>query len=689
MLKRLAALMLCVVGAAHADLVKFHNGQEQRLPHIRYENEALVGPKGKRVPRDQIKEIAFDVRVSQEAKPQAAQVPKGVQRLLEFARQQQAKYPDAAGILLEDDGTYVLRKDGSNSYRYHFQGLVLKEDKKQAWSQRALYLDERRERVQLLWARTVQPDGSVVELDPAQAKIVDPAGRTGHFGRGKRFSFSLPQVKVGSIVEYCFEMVEFDPFDPKMFFPGFYFQGEEPVAHSKMTVVVPRGQELHYQTKHMPPGKDEPVISRAADTVSYVWEVSDMAPVIPELRMPPLGSVTAQVHCSPFKTWDYLFDWMERFQKRRMELTPEIKQTVAEVTKGAKDQEEKVARLYHFVQQHIRYVSIKGSIGSGWSGHPAGSTLKNRYGDCVDKAILFGTMLKAVGVESEPVIVLTNDSGKDDRKLPTMRGNHAISHVVLNGRSFYLDTTSTVHRYPAFRADDHGIKAINALRREIGDIAVPPPGMNARHYTVTMTVSPAGEVETAYCSRYVGDYESRVRAYYMYTPERNHHRALSNMVSGISPKARLRRYKLDNVHDIAKPFGIRLWYSLGNYVVEAGDLRIMAVPGIETQFSEAAQPQRRYPIEYSTSLETERRVLLRVPRTYRVRHLPPAIDLETPYAGYHAKYEREGPTEIVFTSTFRRYKRVVPVEDYARYRAFLQEMSRYTKSQMFFQVADK
>jgi len=46
MLKQLAALMLCVVGAAHADLVKFHDGQEQRLPQVRYENEALVGPKG-------------------------------------------------------------------------------------------------------------------------------------------------------------------------------------------------------------------------------------------------------------------------------------------------------------------------------------------------------------------------------------------------------------------------------------------------------------------------------------------------------------------------------------------------------------------------------------------------------------------------------------------------------------------
>lgn len=686
MLKRTLVPVLCLASLCHGHTLKLHNGKELHVSDFTYAKDRVIPADGKPIPRDQIKEIFLEFAQPGTAKPTTRAVPHGLKEILLLARQQRSRYPDAAGILLEDDGIFTLRSDGTNAYRYHFRGLVLKDEKKGEWGQRTLYFDDRRERVRLLWARTIRPDGQVVEVDPSTAKIADPAGSTGHFGRGKRYSFSMAQVGIGCVVEYCYEVEEFDPFDPQMFFPGFYFQGTDPVTHSKLTVTIPSAKELNYQARHMPAGKDKPKVVRADGSVSYVWEVSNVDPLIPEPRMPPQSAVVPSVRCSLFKTWDYLFDWMQRFQKRRMAVTPEIEQVVAQVTAGAGDKEERVARLYHFVQQHIRYVSIKGSIGSGWAGHEAAFTLKNRYGDCIDKAILFGTLLKAIDVPAEPVIVLTNDAGVDDRKLPTMRGNHAISQVHLAGRSFYLDSTSSVHRYPAFSSGDHGITAINALRREIGFIDVPPPEMNSRDYALTVTVAASGDADTAYRSRYVGNYEAGVRAYYMYTQESDHARALSNMVSSMSPKAKLSRHRLGNVHDISKPFSIRLWFSMPDYVVEAGPLRIVSVPGIEAEFPEAALEKRKYDLVYRSSLQTIRRVAVHVPSSYRIKYLPRDIRLETRYAAYDARYQQAGPGRILFTSTFRRYKRVIPASDYQTYRTFLQRMSKYTKAQMFFEV---
>ena len=680
------ALLLFAASLAHADSVKLRNGATVRTPSLEYANGQLVPAKGAPIPRDAIREILLEAEQPKDAAPAATHVPKDVQNVLALARAQQAKYPDAAGILLEDDGTFTLNKDGVNSYRYKFRGLVLKDAKKSEWGQVGLYVEDRRERAKLLWARTIQPDGRVVEVDPAAARLAPIPGRTGHFSRGKVLSWSMPQVDVGSIVEYCYEKTEFDPFDPNMFFPGYFFQGRDPVTHSKMTVVMPSDKPLYWQARHMPPGAAEPRVARGKDTTSYVWEASNMAPLIPEPRMPPETSVLASVQCSPFKTWDYLYDWMQRFQTRRMVVTPEIEQTVAAVCAGAKDTEDKVARLYHYVQQQIRYISIKGSIGSGWSGHPAAFTLKNKYGDCIDKAILFATLMKAIGVESEPVIVLTNDAGVDDRTLPTMRGNHAISQVHLNARSFYLDSTSSVHRYPAFSRGDHGVTAVNALRREIGFIAVPPPEMNCRTYDMAMTVAANGDAEVHYRSRYVGDYEAGVRAYYTYTPPNNHARALSNMLSAMSPKARLKRHQLHNVPDISKPFSIEMWYGMPDHVVNAGDLRIFAMPGIEMEFGEVSLPTRTFDIVYRTSLETVKRITVRVPPTYKLKYLPAKVDLRTPYASYHAQYELQGASTIVFTSTFRRPKRIVPVKDYRLYREFLQQVSRSSKEQVFFEV---
>ena len=402
--------------------------------------------------------------------------------------------------------------------------------------------------------------------------------------------------------------------------------------------------------------------------------------------MPSYTAVVPSVEASLFENWEYIFDWLTRLQKRRIQVTPEIEHTVREITADAADQEEKVASIYHFIQQNIRYISIKGSIGSGWSGHEAFFTLQSKYGDCIDKSILFTTMLDVIGVESEPIIILTNRAGAAGRTIPSMRGNHAITLVHLNGRDFYLDATSTSHRYPAFRADDHGVTTINALRREIGFIDLPNPEQNRRTYTLSVRILPNGDAEAEYSSAYVGDYEARVRGFYMARKESDHERMLANMVNSFSPEATLKEYQLDNIYDISKSFSMHLSYTLRDYAVEAGDLRIFAIPGAEMDFSEVTLPERKYDIAYDTSFEMIHHVTLTVPETYRVKYLPPEIDLKTPYATYRASYTAENDTTLVFRDDFRRTKRVVEVRDYAEYKAFLQKVSKYSKEQLFFSV---
>ncbi len=689
MSKRVLLLLCGFAWAAQADRITLRSGKTLTGGQATFADGAARLDGGRRLPRDQIKEIVLEARRPAAAPgAKASAAPKDIQDLLRQARRMQARHPDADGIVLEDDGAFTLNPDGTNTYRYHFRGLVLKDSKKGAWGQAGLYVDDKRERAKLLWARTIRPDGSVVNVDPASARLADLPGSTRFFNRGKVFSWSMPQVEVGSIVEYVYEKVEFDPFDPNMFFPGFYFQSGDPVAHSRMTVTLPPGNRLYWEAKHMPPGKGEPKVEKLKSGTRYVWEVSDMPPLLPEPMMPPRSAVLAHVQCSLFNTWDYLFDWMARFQKRRMVATPLVRQTAEKAAAGAKTLDEKIARLYYFVEQQVRYVSIKGSIGSGWAGHPADLTLRQRYGDCIDKAILFSTMLRCIGVDAEPVILLTNNAGIDDRKLPTMRGNHAICHLEAQGRSFYLDATSSVHRYPSFAAFDHGVKVINALRRRIGYIPTPPPEMNCRTYDLDITLSADGDASVHYRSRYVGDYEAGVRGYYMYTPKRNHRRALSQMLNALSPKARLKRFKLYNTFDISKPFSIEMWFDLPNYVVKAGRLRIFAPPGEEKRFPEAALPSRRYDIVYRTSLKTVRRITLHAPPGYRVKYLPPPVRLQTRYASYEARYKRLDDSTLQFVSIFRRPARVAPASDYPTYRKFLHDVSRASKKQVFFEVKE-
>lgn len=683
----LPALALLVT-SAYAATVSYRDGTEVHSDSVSYQQEHLLLDTGTRVHRDRVKEILFEAPHAQASDSvHALGIPQDVEQILGRARMQAEKYPDADGIILLDDGTFVLNEDGTNAFRYHFQGLILKDEKKEEWGDHSLYFDEKRERVKLLWARTIRPTGEVVDLDPSTAAITDEPAEEVHFGAGKIFTFTLPEVEVGCVVEYAYQRDEFDPFDPRMFFPGFYFQSYEPVGASKLSVVVPATKKLNYKAYRMPGHAAQPDVTRDGETTKYVWELLDVPPLIPEPSMPPYSAVVPRVDASLFEDWDYIFDWMARMQRRRMEVTPEITEAVEDITAGAATLQEKIASLYYFVQQHIRYISVKGSIGSGWSGHEAFFTLQNKYGDCIDKSILLSTLLTVIGVESEPVVVMTNSEGEEDRAVPSMAGNHAISVVHLDGRDMYLDGTSFVHRYPSFRADDHGVTTINALRRTIGFVDVPPPEQNQRSYRLNVQVLPDGNAEVAYQSTYMGDYEARVRGTYMVGyKESEYARVLSDLVSGISPGAVLGDYALENVHDISRPFSIKMEYALNDYVVQAGSLRILGVPGIETQFPEAALPHRRYPITYETSYEKVQDATIVVPRSFRVKYVPQAIRLDTPYATYAAQYEVRDDTTIVFHDDFRRLEREVPVEAYAQYKAFLQQVSKYSKERMFFEV---
>lgn len=168
--------------------------------------------------------------------------------------------------------------------------------------------------------------------------------------------------------------------------------------------------------------------------------------------------------------------------------------------------------------------------------------------------------------------------------------------------------------------------------------------------------------------------------------ESEYGRVLSNLISSFSPKAVLKDYELQNIHDISKPFSIKLSYTLKDYVVQASDLRILGVPGIETEFKEIGLPDRNYDIAYDTSYEKIQNVTITVPNNYRIKYVPQEIHLETPYATYTAKYTMENDSTVVFHDDFRRLKRKVPVEDYAKYKTFLQQVSKYSKEQMFFEL---
>ncbi len=677
----LAGLSWIPIAAGHT--VELTDGTRIETESVQYRDAVLVLDGGREVPRDQVRKVIFSQGVLGASSTDELSRGADVGELLEQADRMRAEYPDVGAAVLIDDGEFTLRPDGTQLQRSHMALLVLKEPWKAA-AQISQYYEEGRSRARLLLARAIGPDGTIHEFDPGELREVKPSSGMEFFSRNKTLSGQVPQVEIGSIIETIWEVETYNPYDPELFYPRWYFGSTEPVAMSRLTISVPEERELYYETGNF-------VDSAAAeprqwtegeyDTRVYQWELRDIAPVIREPGMPPVGQVVPSVVASLHSTWDYLFDFLGRFQREHVQVTPEIEAQVHEIVGDLTEPEEQLAAIYYWLQREVRYISIKGSLGSGLSGHPAALTLKNKYGDCIDKAILFATMLKVVGIKSEPIIVATNDLPADDRSLPTLYGNHAFNEVELNGRTFHLDCTGTAWRYPSYPLNDHGVSTINVLERKIGHTETPPPEENELLIDLNMRLEADGTLKVILKLEPNGNFEAIGRMMLDQVNSMLRRTVAQQAINALCPGAELKKLEVGDESDLTTQLTATLKIVLPEYPTFAGDLMIFEMPlarAMKSLAAIAALDQRDYDIQSPTVFSLRQHIQLDLPAGYVPRGLPEPVELSTPFADYSANYEY-ADGKVVFNDNLELTHRVIESREYPELKQFVENCTDFIK----------
>jgi len=669
----------------YGDSVVLQNGEEITGKVVAFENGIFKFEDGRKVDVDNVKSEKFDV-AKQESKKET--VSQDVKKLLQDAEEAHKKYPDAEYISLIDWGRYELTKEGHHNYEYHGAILLLKKEALNS-ANRSLYFEEGRSKVEILMARSISPDGTVTDYDPTKVKIESPAGEAEFYDYGKYVTFTIPKAEVGSIIEFRFKVNEYKPFDPKMFFPSWWFGGKEPVVWSHLEIAVPNDVEFFYKTYDIDEAQSKPQKIVGKETTTYLWDYRDFQGIIEEPNMPSWGDVIPRVYGSVFSDWVYLNQWATERLEKNMRLTDTVKETATKITLNAKTDEEKVASVYHWVQRNIRYISIKGSIMSGMCGHPAWETLQKGFGDCIDVAVLTATLLRAVGIEAYPVWIQTNDS-EAFIDLPNFLGNHAITQIKLGDRFILLDSTATDYRYPYFRNDDHGTFIHNPIRGVVEPTPVPPAEDNMRNIRCEVEIHPDLSATLEQLNTYTGTWESWVRGWFRTNPPEEHQKFMVSIANGYYPDSKVLDFKLENTEDLSKEFRWNYRVKVTRFGTKAGDILIISMPDVEYEFKEVALPERKYAIHYSTSFCAKHAISITVPEGWKVYYIPKEVKFSCAHADYEAKYTTtDDGRKILFEDRYRRHSRKIPTKDYKEYKEFLEKVSAYSKERVFLTKENK
>ena len=198
----------------------------------------------------------------------------------------------------------------------------------------------------------------------------------------------------------------------------------------------------------------DPVIRQTTYGTTYSWDFQNLPAQEHEVLVPP--GARSRLLISTFPDWAAFAEWYGRIGQLTDEVTPEIAAKAKELTREAKDDREKVLALYNYVTR-LRYVAVPLGVNS-FRPHAAANVLQNEYGDCKDKANLFNTLLRSVGIEAHLVLVPRFSQAHDD--LPGLSFNHAISQVNFGGGTVWVDTTDDVCRFGLLPPGDPGRKVL-------------------------------------------------------------------------------------------------------------------------------------------------------------------------------------------------------------------------------------
>ncbi len=351
-------------------------------------------------------------------------------------------YPDEGAVVLLDAGDAEIFKSGEFSFTVLERHTIIKifDERGFVFTNVTIPYSSASE-ISNLQARTISPDGKIVPLPENQVYDVTLYPGFIFYSDVRAKRFALPAVEKGCVVEYRWRTTvrNFTYRD------RWTFQNEVPTLISRYHLKAPAEWEVKWKTI----GIDlQPEIVKvpAGFKQDYFWQAKNLAPLIAEPGMPPSQRVMASLILSPIgmSRWNDIARWYRELISDRIKADKSIKEKAVELTKECKSEREKLAAIYNFVRDHVRYVAIAIGIG-GYQPHFAEEIYANRYGDCKDKVTLIMAMASAVGLTVEPVIISTWQNGDVDTSIVShTHFNHLIARAILSdSTNVWMDATES------------------------------------------------------------------------------------------------------------------------------------------------------------------------------------------------------------------------------------------------------
>lgn len=611
------------------------------------------------------------------------------------------RFPDADSVLVDDIVFTEYAADGTDATWDDEYTKILTEKGRRDASTLTLGFNAFYGAVRILVAEIIKPDGRVIPVDiAANSRVMIDSGQMGsniYDPNDKQLSLSVPGLEIGDLrhVLVCRETIRTRM--PNTWCDYTTFESTTPILSLRYVVSEPA--EL--------PMKKRLLRSPVADTVAYTkapgkggrtihtWQARNVPRMFPEPDMPEAYTVVQRLLLSTLPDWETVSRWYAKLcEKPLADVTPEMREKVAELTRDAKTCEEKIHAIFTFVSQQIRYMGVTTEdVAPGYEPHPVSITFKNRYGVCRDKAALLVTLLRLAGFKAYPVLI--NVGPKKDQGAPMPYFNHAITGVRNDDGSYQLmDSTNenTADLFPAYLGNCSYLVAT-----EEGDsLRVSPVYPVEKELLTVETLGTLEETGTAVFNSslaFTGINDTVYRGYFLRTKKEKRRAFFERILKMQLPGAEVLTCDImpENLQDTRQPLAVRLAFRVPGYPVRGDSLDALSLPWIGAGLGYAnfvvgktGLKERKYPMLTEIACGVKEHVSIKLGTAMgRPQEFPPVTNLDR--GGIAFRLEMAA-TNGVFTATRDYFVKSVEFSpaDYLTLKQTLTEMEQAGKFRPLF-----
>jgi uncharacterized protein DUF3857/transglutaminase superfamily protein len=550
-----------------------------------------------------------------------------------------------------------------------------------------------------LKARTIKPDGSIVEFNGK------PFEKVVFKGRGNKLSvkaFSMPEASVGSIIEYKYRAVLNIPALLDLKIPvrnaweiqselftvkeSLYYQPDTGTRYQSPTrpMFEAGGERISHVMLNMKDIKEKP----RANGIDTALELSNVPPFESEDFMPPANNFKPAVifftgrvgKVDVDKEWLDLGKQYYEVYERYMGADRGVKEAAMKAIGGETEPGMKLRKIYERVQQlrNLTFERIRTpeerKAEHIQRNNNVGDVLAHGYGTFEDLTLLFVAMARSAGFDASPVMVPDRKRRFFVRDWTSQRQiDSVIAAVNLNGKEMYLEPGTRFCPYGFVRWNHTEIDALKLDRK--GGAFVKAPSMNydksVTNRNANLTLGADGSLKGNIVLEFKGAEALEHRLDAIDRDEAGRKKDLEDEVKQWLPAGSLVKMSVaQGWEDPDVPLAARFEVEVPNYATTAGKRLLIPAFLFQLKQNQAfAHSQRKYPVYFPYPFTDTDVVTMKVPQGFTLESVPQPEDAKLPYARYQNVSNFDGiqlvtQRQLAFNAIY------LPLERYSELKTF-------------------